>query len=79
MILKIKQWIKGLMAKHYRLAVWTKQGTLTNFIGESREVVFSNARFLTVEGLDTCTWTLYKSGRFGLPEREIERSNNEKY
>lgn len=76
MILKIKQWISGLWAKHYRLAVWTPSGKLTNFVGESRDVVFSNARFLTIEELEQCTWTLYKSGRFFLPEREIQRSTD---
>lgn len=74
MIEIIKQFFKAFWRVEYRLSVWTNRGTLHNFIGESRDVVFANARFLTVEGLDTCTWTLYKSGRFYLPEREIERS-----
>lgn len=71
----IKKWISGLWAKHYRLAVWTKSGKLTNFVGESRDVVFSNARFFTNGGLEQCAWTLYKTGRFYLPEREVDRSN----
>ena len=73
---RIKDFFRKLWRVEYRLAVWTHRGTLHNFSGESREVVFANARFLTVEGLDTCTWTLYKSGRFYLPEREIQRSTD---
>ena len=75
---KIKRFFKAFWRVEYRLSVWTNRGTLHNFSGESRDVVFSNARFLTVEGLDTCTWTLYKTGRFYLPEREIQRSTDKK-
>ena len=69
----IKQWISGLLAKHYRLAVWTERGTLLNFEGESiSEINAKLAEYgINLHGL---TWTLYKSGRFYLPEREIERS-----
>ena len=71
---QIKRKLKAFFACTYRLAVWTSRGTLTNFVGKSRDVVFSNARFLTIEGFEQCTWTLYKTGRFGLSEREIDRS-----
>ena len=76
MIFKIKQWIKGLMAKHYRLAVWTHRGTLHNYEGATIEEI--NAKLAEYGiNLHGYTWTLYKSGRFYLPEREVE-SNQRK-
>ena len=77
MIEIIKQFFKAFWRVEYRLSVWTNRGTLHNFSGESREVVFANARFLTIEEFEDCTWTLYKSGRFYLPEREIQTNQKE--
>ena len=69
----LKQWLKDLMHKEYRLAVWTERGTLHNFTGETIKEVAEYANFANPNWRRN-TWTLYKSGRFFLPEREIERS-----
>ena len=71
----IKQWISGLWAKHYRLAVWTAKGSLLNFEGATIDEI--NKKLAeNCFNLHGHTWTLYKTGRFFLPEREIDRSNN---
>ena len=72
---QIKDKIKAFFACSYRLAVWTAKGSLFNIEGETINEI--NAK-LAEYGLNLHghTWTLYKTGRFFLPEREIDRSNN---
>ena len=73
---KIKNWFKKLWRVEYRLSVWTSRGNLYHFKAPKRQTVFNDADFVIIEGFNTCTWTLYKSGRFMLPEREIQRSTD---
>ena len=72
---QIKDKLKAFFGCSYRLAVWTSRGRLYNFTADNLDEVVAHA----VENcgdLNRCTWTLYKTGRFGLPEREIDRSKN---
>ena len=71
----IKTLIKKIFYKSYRLAVWTAKGRIYNFAADSKDEVVAQAIEFCSD-LNRCTWTLYKTGRFGLPEREIKRSNN---
>ena len=72
----IKQWISGLWAKHYRLVVWTPSGTLHNYEGATIDEINKKLAEYGIN-LHGLTWTLYKSGRFYLPEREIETNQME--
>lgn len=67
----IKTLIKKIFYKSYRLAIWTQRGNLYNIRGNNAKELMQNAKFYK-----PTHWALYKKGRFGLPEREIQRSNN---
>lgn len=71
----IKQLITAVLRKEYRLAVWSDRGSLLNIEGatidELNKKLADNG--INLHGL---TWTLYKTGRFFLPEREIDRSTD---
>ena len=72
---KIKDKIKAFFACTYRLAVWTHRGSLFNIEGATIDEI--NKKLAEYGfNLHGHTWTLYKTGRFGLPEREFDRSNN---
>ena len=72
---KIKDKIKAFFACTYRLAVWTAKGRLYNFTADNLDEVVAQAVEICGD-LNKATWTLYKSGRWFLPEREIERSTD---
>ena len=72
---QLKDKIKAFFACTYRLAVWSDRGSLLNIEGATISEI--NAKLAEYGiNLHGHTWTLYKTGRFGLPEREIDRSNN---
>lgn len=71
---QIRHKIKAFFACSYRLAVWNTNGVLINYYGNTKKEVLSETRKKALVEHLKCTWTLYKTGRFNLPEREIERS-----
>lgn len=73
MIKKIKQWHKDFWHKEYRVAVWIVGGTCIEHTANKRRQVYD---WIDKNTFVNDTWTLYKSGRFFLPEREIERSTD---
>ena len=73
---KIKRFFKAFWRVEYRLSVWTNRGTLHNFEGATIEEINAQLAEYGIN-LHGHTWTLYKSGRFYLPEREIETNQKE--
>ena len=75
---KIKSKIKAFFACSYRLAVWTKRGTCIEYKADKRWKVFFSLKQNETElkKFESDVWTLYKTGRFFLPEREVQRSDN---
>lgn len=61
--------LRAFLHREYRLAVYSRYCSLTNFTGKSRKDVFRQAEAVKPQ----ISWTLYKTGRFGKPEREIEK------
>ena len=66
---KFKSKLRAFFVVSYRLAIWTQRGNLYNIRGDNAKELMQNAKFYK-----PTHWALYKKGRFGLPEREIRRS-----
>lgn len=70
---KFKKWWRGLWQKQYRLTLHTPRG-MRHFTASTRRQVEMQADICDTQWLYK-PWTLYKTGRFYIPEREIARDN----